>query len=309
MSGEQQTPSGILVFDKPQGFTSHDVVAKLRGILRTRKIGHGGTLDPMATGVLPIFVGGATKASDYAAAQDKTYEAGFTLGFSTDTQDTTGTVIERSDRRVTLDEVRDALEGFRGAQKQIPPMYSAIKIDGQKLYDLARKGKEVERPARDITILDIALLDFDEQAQKGAFRVTCSKGTYVRTIVHDLGQELGTCAAMHALTRIRSGVYTLAQAVTFETVERARDDGTLGRLFQPTDSLFADDPAVRLTAEGRDRALRGAVVFPRQAEGLAALAPGTLCRVYAPDGQFLMLGRADTLDKGGIGLFVHKNFR
>ncbi len=309
MSGEQQTPSGILVFDKPQGFTSHDVVAKLRGILRTRKIGHGGTLDPMATGVLPIFVGGATKASDYAAAQDKTYEAGFTLGFSTDTQDTTGTVIERSDRRVTLDEVRDALEGFRGAQKQIPPMYSAIKIDGQKLYDLARKGKEVERPARDITILDIALLDFDEQAQKGAFRVTCSKGTYVRTIVHDLGQKLGTCAAMHALTRIRSGVYTLAQAVTFETVERARDDGTLGRLFQPTDSLFADDPAVRLTAEGRDRALRGAVVFPRQAEGLAALAPGTLCRVYAPDGQFLMLGRADTLDKGGIGLFVHKNFR
>ena len=309
MSGEQQTPSGILVFDKPQGFTSHDVVAKLRGILRTRKIGHGGTLDPMATGVLPIFVGGATKASDYAAAQDKTYEAGFTLGFSTDTQDTTGTVIERSDRRVTLGEVRDALEGFRGAQKQIPPMYSAIKIDGQKLYDLARKGKEVERPARDITILDIALLDFDEQAQKGAFRVTCSKGTYVRTIVHDLGQKLGTCAAMHALTRIRSGVYTLAQAVTFETVERARDDGTLGRLFQPTDSLFADDPAVRLTAEGRDRALRGAVVFPRQAEGLAALAPGTLCRVYAPDGQFLMLGRADTLDKGGIGLFVHKNFR
>ena len=309
MSGEQQTPSGILVFDKPQGFTSHDVVAKLRGILRTRKIGHGGTLDPMATGVLPIFVGGATKASDYAAAQDKTYEAGFTMGFSTDTQDTTGTVIERSDRRVTLDEVRDALEGFRGAQKQIPPMYSAIKIDGQKLYDLARKGKEVERPARDITILDIALLDFDEQAQKGAFRVTCSKGTYVRTIVHDLGQKLGTCAAMHALTRIRSGVYTLAQAVTFETVERARDDGTLGRLFQPTDSLFADDPAVRLTAEGRDRALRGAVVFPRQAEGLAALAPGTLCRVYAPDGQFLMLGRADTLDKGGIGLFVHKNFR
>ena len=309
MSGEQQTPSGILVFDKPQGFTSHDVVAKLRGILRTRKIGHGGTLDPMATGVLPIFVGGATKASDYAAAQDKTYEAGFTLGFSTDTQDTTGTVIERSDRRVTLDEVRDALEGFRGAQKQIPPMYSAIKIDGQKLYDLARKGKEVERPARDITILDIALLDFDEQAQKGAFRVTCSKGTYVRTIVHDLGQKLGTCAAMHALTRIRSGVYTLAQAVTFETVERARDDGTLEGLFRPTDSLFADDPAVRLTAEGRDRALRGAVVFPRQAEGLAALAPGTLCRVYAPDGQFLMLGRADTLDKGGIGLFVHKNFR
>lgn len=308
MSGEQQTPSGILVFDKPQGFTSHDVVAKLRGILRTRKIGHGGTLDPMATGVLPIFVGGATKASDYAAAQDKTYEAGFTLGFSTDTQDTTGTVIERSDRRVTLDEVRDALEGFRGAQKQIPPMYSAIKIDGQKLYDLARKGKEVERPARDITILDIALLNFDPDTQKGSFRVTCSKGTYVRTIVHDLGEKLGTHAAMHALTRTRAGVYDLSEAVTFEQIERARDDGTLEGLFRPTDSLFVDYPAVTLNAEGHDRAARGATVFERQTDGLAQFAPGTLCRVYA-DGKFLMLGRVDTLDKGGNGLFVHKNFR
>lgn len=305
----EQTPSGILVFDKPRGFTSHDVVAKLRGILRTRRIGHGGTLDPMATGVLPIFVGGATKASDYAAAQDKTYEAGFTLGFATDTQDTTGTVTARSDKRVTADEVRGALEGFRGPQKQIPPMYSAIKIDGQKLYDLARKGKEVERPARDITILDIALLDFDPAAQTGSLRVTCSKGTYVRTIVHDLGEKLGTHAAMHALTRTRSGVYDLSEAVTFDQIERARDDGTLASLFRPTDSLFADDPAVHLTREGQDRALRGAVVFPRQAEGLAALAPGALCRVYGPDGQFLMLGRADTLNKGGIGLFVHKNFR
>lgn len=301
--------NGILIFHKPQDFTSHDVVAKLRGILRTRKIGHGGTLDPMATGVLPIFVGGATKAADYAAAQDKTYEAGFTLGFSTDTQDTTGTVTAQSEKRVTEDEVRAALNTFLGAQKQVPPMYSAIKIDGQKLYDLARKGKEVERPARDITILDIALLNFDPDTQKGSFRVTCSKGTYVRTIVHDLGEKLGTHAAMHALTRTRAGVYDLSEAVTFDQIERARDDGTLESLFRPTDSLFVDYSAVTLNAEGRDRALRGAVVFPRQAEGLAALAPGTLCRVYAPDGQFLMLGRADTLDKGGIGLFVHKNFR
>lgn len=174
--------NGILIFHKPQDFTSHDVVAKLRGILRTRKIGHGGTLDPMATGVLPIFVGGATKAADYAAAQDKTYEAGFTLGFSTDTQDTTGTVTAQSEKRVTEAEVRAALNTFLGAQKQVPPMYSAIKIDGQKLYDLARKGKEVERPARDITILDIALLNFDPDSQKGVFRATCSKGTYVRTM-------------------------------------------------------------------------------------------------------------------------------
>ena len=300
--------NGILIFHKPQDFTSHDVVAKLRGILRTRKIGHGGTLDPMATGVLPIFVGGATKAADYAAAQDKTYEAGFTLGISTDTQDTTGTVTAQSEKRVIEDEVRAALHTFLGAQKQVPPMYSAIKIDGQKLYDLARKGKEVERPARDITILDIALLNFDPDSQKGAFRVTCSKGTYVRTIVHDLGEKLGTHAAMHALTRTRAGVYDLSEAVTFEQIERARDDGTLESLFRPTDSLFVDYPAVTLSAEGRDRAARGATVFERQTDGLAQFTPGTLCRVYA-DGKFLMLGRVDTLDKGGNGLFVHKNFR
>lgn len=300
--------NGILIFHKPQDFTSHDVAAKLRGILRTRKIGHGGTLDPMATGVLPIFVGGATKAADYAAAQDKTYEAGFTLGFSTDTQDTTGTVTAQSEKRVTEDEVRAALHTFLGAQKQVPPMYSAIKIDGQKLYDLARKGKEVERPARDITILDIALLNFDPDSQKGAFRVTCSKGTYVRTIVHDLGEKLGTHAAMHALTRTRAGVYDLSEAVTFEQIEWARDDGTLESLFRPTDSLFVDYPAVTLSAEGHDRAARGATVFERQTDGLAQFAPGTLCRVYA-DGKFLMLGRVDTLDKGGNGLFVHKNFR
>lgn len=300
--------NGILIFHKPQDFTSHDVVAKLRGMLRTRKIGHGGTLDPMATGVLPIFVGGATKAADYAAAQDKTYEAGFTLGFSTDTQDTTGTVTAQSEKRVTEDEVRAALNTFLGAQKQVPPMYSAIKIDGQKLYDLARKGKEVERPARDITILDIALLSFDPDSQKGVFRATCSKGTYVRTIVHDLGEKLGTYAAMHALTRTRAGVYDLSEAVTFDQIERARDDGTLEGLFRPTDSLFVDYPAVTLNAEGRDRAARGATVFERQTDGLSQFAPGTLCRVYA-DGRFLMLGRVDTLDKGGNGLFVHKNFR
>ena len=204
--------------------------------------------------------------------------------------------------------MRAALHTFLGAQKQVPPMYSAIKIDGQKLYDLARKGKEVERPARDITILDIALLNFDPDTQKGSFRVTCSKGTYVRTIVHDLGEKLGTHAAMHALTRTRAGVYDLSEAVTFEQIERARDDGTLEGLFRPTDSLFVDYPAVTLNAEGHDRAARGATVFERQTDGLAQFAPGTLCRVYA-DGKFLMLGRVDTLDKGGIGLFVHKNFR
>lgn len=304
---EMTTPNGILIMAKPAGFTSHDVVAKLRGILRTKKIGHGGTLDPMATGVLPVFVGGATKAADYAAAQDKEYIAGFALGAATDTQDTTGEILARSDKRADTETVRAALAAFTGPQTQVPPMYSAVKIDGQKLYDLARKGKTVERPARAITILEIALLAFDEAAQRGTFRVVCSKGTYVRTIVNDLGERLGTLAAMDALTRTRSGGYGLDAAYTFEQVEQARDAGRLMELFQPTDSLFSAYPAVHLDDEGADRAARGAIVFPRQTDGLD-FAPGTLCRVYHGE-RFLMLGRADALEKGGVGLFVHKNFR
>ncbi|MBS5164752.1 MAG: tRNA pseudouridine(55) synthase TruB [Butyricicoccus sp.] len=300
--------SGILIFNKPPDFTSHDVVAKLRGILRTRKIGHGGTLDPMATGVLPIFVGGATKAADYAAAQDKEYLAGFTLGFATDTQDTTGQITARSEKRVQTEQVKAVLDSFLGEQQQIPPMYSAVKIGGHKLYDLARSGKTIERPARAITILEIALCDFDEQTQQGTLRVVCSKGTYVRTIVHDLGERLGTYAAMHALTRIRSGSYTLEGALSFEMLETARDAGTLNRLFLPTDTLFSAYPAVSINDEGNERALRGATVFERQTSGLAELAPGTLCRVYY-NGVFCLLGRIDQLDKGGKGLFVHKNFR
>ena len=159
----QQTElSGILLMDKPQGFTSHDVVAKLRGILHTRKIGHGGTLDPLATGVLPVFIGGATKAADFAAAQDKEYVAGFTLGYCTDTQDVTGEIVQTGDRIAAEYAVKRAVRGFVGPQQQIPPMYSAVKVNGQKLYDLARKGREVERPARDIIVHEMELLDFDE---------------------------------------------------------------------------------------------------------------------------------------------------
>lgn len=304
---EQQTLSGILLMNKPQGFTSHDVVAKLRGILKTRRIGHGGTLDPMATGVLPVFVGGATKAADFAAAQDKEYVAGFTLGLATDTQDTTGRTLHVSDKRADTAAVRQALDGFRGAQQQLPPMYSAVKVGGRKLYDLARKGQAVERPTRGIFVHEIELLDFDESAQRGAFRVVASKGTYVRTLVNDLGERLGTWAAMHSLVRTRSGAYRLDETADFAAVERAMAEGRMQQLLRPTDSLFATHPAVYLTAEGGERAARGAVVFPRQAKGLPET-PGTLVRVYEGT-QFRMLGQVRTLDKGGVGLFVYKNFR
>ena len=299
--------SGILLMDKPQGFTSHDVVAKLRGILHTRKIGHGGTLDPLATGVLPVFIGGATKAADFAAAQDKEYVAGFTLGYCTDTQDVTGEIVQTGDRIAAEYAVKRAVRGFVGPQQQIPPMYSAVKVNGQKLYDLARKGREVERPARDIIVHEMELLDFDENAQKGTLRCVVSKGTYVRTLVNDLGEKLGTLAVLHSLVRTRSGAYPLDRCRSFEDCERAMADGTMQQLLLPTDSLFTDCPAVALTAEGAERIARGAVVFPRQTDSLPETA-GTLCRVYH-EGRFLMLGQVRELDKGGLGLFVYKNFR
>ena len=304
----QQTElSGILLMDKPQGFTSHDVVAKLRGILHTRKIGHGGTLDPLATGVLPVFIGGATKAADFAAAQDKEYVAGFTLGYCTDTQDVTGEIVQTGDRIAAEYAVKRAVRGFVGPQQQIPPMYSAVKVNGQKLYDLARRGREVERPARDIIVHEMELLDFDEDAQQGTLRCVVSKGTYVRTLVNDLGEKLGTLAVLHSLVRTRSGAYPLDRCHSFEDCERAMADGTMQQLLLPTDSLFTDCPAVALTAEGAERIARGAVVFPRQTDSLPETA-GTLCRVYH-EGRFLMLGQVRELDKGGLGLFVYKNFR
>ncbi len=304
---QQSEFCGILLMDKPQGFTSHDVVAKLRGILHTRRIGHGGTLDPLATGVLPVFIGGATKAADFAAAQDKEYVAGFTLGFETDTQDVTGEVLRRSGQTASRAQVEQAAARFLGAQQQVPPMYSAVKVNGQKLYDLARKGKEVERPARDIFVREMPLLDFDEATQKGTLRLTVSKGTYVRTLVSDMGVSLGTLATMHSLTRTRAGAYPLEQCHSFDEVEQAAQDGTVPDLLLPVDGLFAEHPAVELTDEGAERIARGAVVFPRQARGLPETA-GTLCRVYHR-GHFLMLGQVRTLDKGGVGLFVYKNFR
>ena len=304
---QQSELCGILLMDKPQGFTSHDVVAKLRGILHTRRIGHGGTLDPLATGVLPVFVGGATKAADFAAAQDKEYVAGFTLGYETDTQDVTGEVLRRSGKTAMCDEVTQAAARFLGAQQQVPPMYSAVKVNGQKLYDLARKGKEVERPARDIFVREMTVTDFDEASQRGTLRLTVSKGTYVRTLVNDLGVLLGTFATMHSLVRTRAGAYSMDDCHTFDEVEQAMQDGTVQDLLLPVDGLFAEHPAVALTDEGAERIARGAVVFPRQAAGLPET-EGALCRVYHND-RFLMLGQVRTLDKGGLGLFVYKNFR
>ena len=298
---------GILIVDKPVGFTSHDVVAKLRGIFRTRRIGHGGTLDPLASGVLPVFIGGATKAADFAAAQDKSYRAGFTLGLATDTQDITGTVVQRSDAHASEADVRQALHLFEGRQLQQPPMYSAVQVNGQRLYDLARKGIEVERPSREIVISSIALERFDEAAQKGTLSLTCSKGTYVRTVIHDLGAHIGTLAAMDSLIRTRAGAYPLEEAFSLEEIQQAAEEERLSSLLHATDSLFMEYPAVTLDESGWQRALNGAFIDPAHAQGCPKEI-GTLCRVYY-GGQFQLLGRVDRLRRGGTALFVHKNFR
>ncbi len=300
--------NGILLMNKPEGFTSHDVVAKLRGMLRTRKIGHGGTLDPMATGVLPIFIGGATRAADFAAAQEKEYIAGFNLGFCTDTQDTTGQILKKSDKKASPTEIYMAVKSIKGQQKQTPPMYSAVKIGGQKLYDLARKGKEVERPERDVFVAKSELVSFDDQMQCGQIQLVVSKGTYVRTIIHDLGENIGTYAVMNSLVRTRAGEYKLNECVDFETVQNAANEGEIQALLHATDSLFLNYPAVSLTDEGEERAARGAVLFQRHTQNGFKEQQNELYRVYDKQG-FRMLGQIRTLDKGGLALFVYKNFR
>lgn len=269
---------GILVLDKPTGWTSHDAVAKLRGILKERRIGHGGTLDPMATGVLPVFVGRATRAVELFEAADKTYVAGVHLGLTTDTEDSTGRVLRTCPVSVTRQQLQQALAALVGAQMQIPPMYSAIKVGGKKLYELARAGKTAERTARPITVYAAELLEFE--GAHARFRVRCSKGTYVRSLCRDLGERLGCGGCMDSLRRTQAGAYTEADAVTLEQLQQAADPWALLR---PVDSLFGDLPAVAVDAAAAARIRNGAAVTQAGPEGR--------CRVYGPDGAFLMVGQ------------------
>ncbi len=266
--------TGILNLDKPAGWTSHDAVAKLRRLLGERRIGHGGTLDPMATGVLPVFVGRATRAVEFLEAADKEYEAGLRLGIVTDTQDTTGSVLEQHLVNVTEEALRAAILGLVGERDQLPPMYSAVKVGGRALYAYARSGKTVERKSRHITIFDAEPLGWAGEEYR--FRVTCSKGTYIRTLCYDLGQSLGCGGAMSSLRRLRAGPFRLEETVTLEQVEE-RGAACLLSL----DSLFRDRPALTLDGEQTQRARNGND-FP--AEGEAGQ-----YRLYGPEGDFLAL--------------------
>lgn len=270
--------NGIIVIDKPAGWTSMDVCAKIRGVLHERRVGHAGTLDPMATGVLPVFVGRATRAVEFAAEGGKEYVAGLRLGVVTNTQDTSGTVLEEKPVSVDRAALEAALASFRGDILQIPPMYSAIKRDGKKLYELARKGQEVEREPRPVTIYGLEVVDQTGPADY-LLRVQCSKGTYVRTLCHDIGQALGCGGCMYSLRRTEAAGFSLDQAVTLDTLLSAEDPQSL---LLPVDAYFAGRPILILKPEPEKKVRNGASL---PAPGL----PDGEYRVYSQSQEFLAL--------------------
>ena len=244
---------GMIVIRKEKGYTSHDVVAKLRGILHMKKIGHTGTLDPDAEGVLPVALGKATRLVDLITDKEKTYEAVMRLGVVTDTQDMSGTVLSQTaELHVTEEELRAVIESFVGDYMQVPPMYSALKVNGKKLYELAREGKTVERKPRPVHFYEIEILEIDLPLVR--FRVTCSKGTYIRTLCHDIGEKLGCGAAMETLLRTKVGRFTLDDAITLAQTEEAVKNGTIESKVLGIEEILAEYPRVCCTKEG-DRLL------------------------------------------------------
>jgi tRNA pseudouridine55 synthase len=273
--------NGIVIVDKPQGWTSQDVTARLRRVFNTRRIGHGGTLDPMATGVLPVFVDRATRGVEFFEHAEKTYETTLRLGLTTDTEDTSGIVLQEQKVSVSKEEFLGILPQFRGEIQQIPPMYSALKVDGQKLCDLARKGKTVERKPRPITIYELECLEFSGNTAR--LRVRCSKGTYIRTLCKDIGEALGCGGCMAALRRISAGEYTIEEAVPLEELLASETPETYLR---PVDSMFRQYPSVTLTEKQTLRCRNGNSFSVKLTDGTY--------RAYAQSGEFLMLAKADS---------------
>lgn len=272
--------NGIVIVDKPQGWTSQDVTARLRRVFGTRRIGHGGTLDPMATGVLPVFVGRATRAVEFFEHAEKTYETVLLLGKKTDTQDVTGTVLEERAVDVTESQVEEVLTRFRGEIMQVPPMYSALKVNGQKLYELARKGKQVERQPRPVTVYELTVLSFENN--RLSLRVRCSKGTYIRTLCEDIGEALGCLGCMEALRRTQAGEYRLEDAVALEDL---LESSTPESCLRGMDTMFAQYPAVKLTANQEKRCRNG--------NSFTRPMPDGIYRAYGENGEFLMLAKVE----------------
>ena len=273
--------NGILLIDKPSDWTSNDVVIKLKGILHQRRVGHSGTLDPMATGLLVVFAGRATRAVEFAEAHSKRYIARLSLGIVTDTQDITGNILSRSEADISEEKFIEAIKSFEGSQEQLPPMYSAIKVNGTKLYDIARKGGEVERKKRSIEISRLEYLG--REGEEYILDVSCSKGTYIRTLCHDIGQKLGCGACMTYLRRVEAGEFSVDNAVTIEYVQRAADEGRAGELLMPVDRLFASYPEYAASDAETQRIKCGNEIRSGLTDGKY--------RVYSAKGEFLMLGQ------------------
>ena len=286
--------NGVIVIDKPTDFTSFDVIAVVRRLTGQRKTGHTGTLDPNATGVLPVLLGAATKAQDRIPNHDKSYLAQFRLGLTTDTLDIWGEVRTETLSYVTEDGIRALLPRFSGEIMQVPPMYSALKKDGQRLYDLARKGVEVEREARPVTVYRLELVSFNSETQSGELAVSCSKGTYVRTLIDDIGQALGVGAVMTALRRTEACGFTLSDCVTLERFRQLCEEGVADSVLLPTDSLFAVYPKLTVSDAQATRFSNGGALDLSRTALKNTADDGALCRVYAKSNRFIGLGRVCT---------------
>ena len=273
--------NGILLVDKPQDWTSFDVAAKLKGLCKTRRIGHSGTLDPMATGLLVMFLGRATRAVSFAEEHDKRYIASLRPGLVTDTQDISGHVLEEHSCAVEPEKLEEALRAFRGQIEQIPPMYSAIRVNGRRLYEIARRGGEVERKPRPVTIHSLELV-----GRNGAgdflLDVRCSKGTYVRTLCHDIGRYLGCGACLSSLRRIEVGAFSVEEAHTMAELVAAAEEGRIGELLLGVETLFPGLRQLSVDEEAEKRIRCGNTAATREEDGRAL--------VYGPDGKLLMLG-------------------
>lgn len=287
--------NGIINIHKEAGFTSHDVVAKMRGILRQKKIGHTGTLDPQATGVLPVCLGSGTKLCDMLTDKDKEYVAELLLGVVTDTQDTTGEILEKKPVEVDADAVREAVMSFVGPYDQVPPMYSALKVDGKKLYELARAGKEVERKARPVTIYEIEIIEINLPIVK--MRVACSKGTYIRTLCADIGEKLGCGGTMQSLLRTKVERFALEDAITLSELEKLRDEERIEEVVVPVDKVFAECPALHIRSDLAKLLENGNAIYPNQTEEKKYYAPGKQVRFYRNDESFAGIYAYDEKEK------------
>lgn len=289
--------SGILPVKKPEGWTSFDVIAKLRGVLRIKRLGHSGTLDPMATGVLPVFVGRATKACDIIPDRRKVYTAGFQLGVSTDTLDSTGKTLKTSDKAVTRADLECAKSSFVGDIMQVPPMYSAIKVNGKKLYELARAGKEIEREPRAVHIDSIDIIEYDEASRRGVMKVDCEKGTYIRSVISDIGEKLGCGGMMTSLERSYSGGVDIKDCYTIEEIAEICEQDNLSQMLIPLDRTFVSYEKTTL-GQWETKLYRNGVKLRPEQTGIKDLSEDKLYRVYGSDNSFL-----------GIGTFREGSFR